>query len=175
MEECQALCHRLAIMVSGQLQCLGTPQHLKSRFGKGYQLDITFADEKSMNVEDVQRELSDKMTTSLIECIRRKATFSIAFENEEDRLTLAQLFTFLEELERKLNIVSYAASQTSLEQIFIRLAHEREMNTKVMNENIDGCCDSMFCKVLKLVTLCCSSNQNANASEKGNAYKFVLI
>ena len=29
MEECEALCDRLAIMVSGQFQCLGGPQHIK--------------------------------------------------------------------------------------------------------------------------------------------------
>merc|ERR1712110_217636 len=44
MEECEALCHRLCIMTSGQLQCLGTPQHLKSKFGHGFQLDMTLAE-----------------------------------------------------------------------------------------------------------------------------------
>lgn len=29
MEECEALCTRLAIMVRGTFQCLGTIQHLK--------------------------------------------------------------------------------------------------------------------------------------------------
>merc|ERR1719166_32504 len=41
MEECEALCNRVGIMVNGQLKCVGTAQHLKSRYGKGYQLDIT--------------------------------------------------------------------------------------------------------------------------------------
>ncbi|MXQ79691.1 hypothetical protein E5288_WYG007099 [Bos mutus] len=36
MEECEALCTRLAIMVKGAFQCLGTIQHLKSKFGDGY-------------------------------------------------------------------------------------------------------------------------------------------
>ena len=36
MEECEALCTRIAIMVNGTFQCLGSVQHLKSRFGKGY-------------------------------------------------------------------------------------------------------------------------------------------
>ena len=31
MEECEALCSRLAIMVNGQFKCLGSIQHLKSR------------------------------------------------------------------------------------------------------------------------------------------------
>ena len=36
MEECEALCTRLAIMVNGQFQCLGSIQHLKAKFSKGY-------------------------------------------------------------------------------------------------------------------------------------------
>lgn len=38
MEECEALCTRLAIMVQSQFKCLGSPQHLKSKFGSGYSL-----------------------------------------------------------------------------------------------------------------------------------------
>ncbi|XP_078344110.1 phospholipid-transporting ATPase ABCA3-like [Oculina patagonica] len=40
MEECEALCTRLAIMVNGQFKCLGSTQHLKSRFGTGYTLMV---------------------------------------------------------------------------------------------------------------------------------------
>ncbi|KXZ53111.1 hypothetical protein GPECTOR_7g1001 [Gonium pectorale] len=35
MEECEALCGRLTIMAAGRLRCLGSPQHLKGRFGGG--------------------------------------------------------------------------------------------------------------------------------------------
>lgn len=31
MEECEALCTRLAIMVQGQFRCLGSLQHIKNR------------------------------------------------------------------------------------------------------------------------------------------------
>ena len=40
MEECEALCDRLAIMVSGQFRCLGGPQHLKNKFGQGFTLIV---------------------------------------------------------------------------------------------------------------------------------------
>ncbi|RQM23707.1 hypothetical protein B5M09_003923 [Aphanomyces astaci] len=40
MEECQALCSRIGILVSGQLKCLGSAQHLKHKFGRGFTLDI---------------------------------------------------------------------------------------------------------------------------------------
>ena len=35
MEECEAVCSRVGIMAAGALRCLGTVQHLKSRFGEG--------------------------------------------------------------------------------------------------------------------------------------------
>ena len=38
MEECEALCTRIAIMVNGQFKCLGSAQHLKNKFGQGYTL-----------------------------------------------------------------------------------------------------------------------------------------
>ncbi|KAH0629326.1 hypothetical protein JD844_011310 [Phrynosoma platyrhinos] len=40
MEEAEAVCDRVAIMVSGQLRCLGSIQYLKSKFGKNYLLQI---------------------------------------------------------------------------------------------------------------------------------------
>ncbi|EEY63633.1 ATP-binding Cassette (ABC) Superfamily [Phytophthora infestans T30-4] len=40
MEECEALCSRVGIMVGGRLRCLGSVQHLKSRFGDGLVFDV---------------------------------------------------------------------------------------------------------------------------------------
>ena len=40
MEEADALCSRIGIMVKGRLCALGTSQHLKRKFGDGYRLEI---------------------------------------------------------------------------------------------------------------------------------------
>nr|KAF6346092.1 ATP binding cassette subfamily A member 7 [Pipistrellus kuhlii] len=40
MEDCEAACSRLAIMVNGRFHCLGSPQHLKGRFGTGHMLTL---------------------------------------------------------------------------------------------------------------------------------------
>lgn len=40
MEECEALCTRLAIMVNGEFKCIGSTQHLKNKFSKGYFLTV---------------------------------------------------------------------------------------------------------------------------------------
>jgi ATP-binding cassette subfamily A (ABC1) protein 3 len=38
MDECEALCTKLGILVNGQFQCFGNIQHLKAKYGKGYTL-----------------------------------------------------------------------------------------------------------------------------------------
>ncbi|KUF88199.1 ABC transporter A family member 1 [Phytophthora nicotianae] len=40
MEESEALCSRVGIMVGGRLRCLGSVQHLKTRFGDGVVFDV---------------------------------------------------------------------------------------------------------------------------------------
>ena len=40
MEEAEALCNRIGIMVRGQLHALGTKQHIKRKFGQGYELVV---------------------------------------------------------------------------------------------------------------------------------------
>jgi len=43
MEECEALCNRIAFMNKGTLISIGSSQHLKSRFGNSYLLTFTLA------------------------------------------------------------------------------------------------------------------------------------
>jgi ATP-binding cassette subfamily A (ABC1) protein 3 len=43
MEEAEALCSRVGIMVGGRLRCLGSNQRLKAQFGQGYQLEVKMA------------------------------------------------------------------------------------------------------------------------------------
>lgn len=40
MDECEALCSRLTIMVRGEFKCIGSMQHLKNKFSQGYDLSI---------------------------------------------------------------------------------------------------------------------------------------
>ena len=40
MEECEALCTRIGIMVGGVLRCLGSSQRLRTKYGHGFQIEI---------------------------------------------------------------------------------------------------------------------------------------
>ena len=65
MAECDVLCSRLAIMVNGQFKCLGTPQHLKHRFGTGYYLKLRLEDISSIETASniIQQYLPDSNMT----------------------------------------------------------------------------------------------------------------
>ena len=45
MEECEALCTRIGILTSGRMRCLGSAQHLKSRFGREVWVDVNIEDD----------------------------------------------------------------------------------------------------------------------------------
>lgn len=40
MEEAEALCTKMGIMVGGQFKCFGPSQHIKDKFGTGYEIEI---------------------------------------------------------------------------------------------------------------------------------------
>ena len=40
MEECEALCSRIGVMVDGTMRCLGAIQSLKTQYGQGFKLDV---------------------------------------------------------------------------------------------------------------------------------------
>ena len=57
MEECEALCSCVAIMVNGHFKCLGSTQHLKNRFGEGYCITLRTVPTPSSNQDQTQHDL----------------------------------------------------------------------------------------------------------------------
>ncbi|GBN21313.1 hypothetical protein AVEN_108175-1 [Araneus ventricosus] len=53
MEESEALCNRLAIMVNGRFRCLGSIQQLKTKYGEGYTLIIKMKREDQDNAQSI--------------------------------------------------------------------------------------------------------------------------
>merc|ERR1711879_921988 len=126
----------MGIMTAGQLQCLGTPQHLKSKFGHGFQLDMTLAERDGngstdittlrMTVEDGLKASFKRFDINLIEGNERKLVYEMVLKEEsaadDGGLSLAKVFRTMEDHKKELPIDSYALSQTTLEQIFIKMA-----------------------------------------------------
>ncbi|XP_077316742.1 ABC-type organic anion transporter ABCA8-like [Lithobates pipiens] len=122
MEEAEAVCDRVAIMVSGKLRCIGSIQHLKSKFGKGYLLEIKLKDTQQVDVihQEVlrlfpQAARQDRFSSLLV--------YKIPMDNVQ---SLSQAFLHLENAKQAYNIEEYSFSQSTLEQVFLELAKEQE-------------------------------------------------
>ncbi|XP_024027117.1 ABC transporter A family member 1 [Morus notabilis] len=61
MDEAQALCTRIGIMVGGRLRCIGSPQHLKTRFGNHLELEIKPIEVSNVEMENLCRFIQGKL------------------------------------------------------------------------------------------------------------------
>lgn len=125
MEECEALCTRLAIMVNGQFQCIGSTQHIKNRFGDGYIVVV--------RVKGNQPDMTPVMNFMLEafeDCILKECHHNFAqFQILSDNISLAQIFAKMEEVCVDLEIEDYSVSQTSLDNVFVNFAKYQTDNT----------------------------------------------
>ena len=128
MEECEAVAQRVGVMVEGEMVALGSLQHLKSRFGNQYQIDIV------CNSFSAANNAIDTLLTILPGCnvteqhgqqIRltiHRINHQVNTNNSE--FQLAHVFECIEQYKESLHIRAYQVCQTSLEQIFIDLANK---------------------------------------------------
>ncbi|XP_071532999.1 cholesterol transporter ABCA5-like [Panulirus ornatus] len=143
MEEADALCSRIGILVQGGLRCVGAIQHLKNKYGGGYNLEIKVKNLKSpFVVTDVNSSslLSSEEPSNAIEQLQDlvKETFPNAVLDEQfeeriiykvpqrDVTSLAGCFGMLEKAKTEGLVEEYALSQTTLEQVFLQFARQQE-------------------------------------------------
>lgn len=60
MNEAQALCTRIGIMVGGKLRCIGSPQHLKNRFGNHLELEVKPTEVSSSDLDAMCQTIQEK-------------------------------------------------------------------------------------------------------------------
>uniref|UniRef100_A0A8C4UHQ6 ATP binding cassette subfamily A member 13 n=1 Tax=Falco tinnunculus TaxID=100819 RepID=A0A8C4UHQ6_FALTI len=113
MEECEALCTRLAIMVNGSFKCLGSPQHIKNRFGNGYSVKVWLNKEISY-----QRKILDCLQLHFPGTqFKGQHLNLLEYLIPRSQGCLAELFRVLENLKAFPPIKHYSISQTTLEQL----------------------------------------------------------
>lgn len=107
MEECEALCTRIGIMVGGRFRCLGPAQHLKSRFGMGYQAEISVAlpqdallasDGDEAGAKDEAEEATRALSPINDTILARLQAAAAGLQT--DRFTMPQLATALAAIDR---------------------------------------------------------------------------
>ncbi|XP_076791657.1 ABC-type organic anion transporter ABCA8B isoform X2 [Arvicanthis niloticus] len=124
MAEAEALCDRVAILVSGRLRCIGSIQHLKSKFGKDYLLEM-----KVKSLEQVE-PLNTEVLRLFPQAARqeRYSPLMVYKLPVEDVQPLSQAFFKLEKVKQTFDLEEYSLSQSTLEQVFLELSKEQELD-----------------------------------------------
>ena len=126
MEEADALANRVGIMCNGNLQVLGSPQHLKTIHGGGYRIELkgpsnTAADAKAL----IERLFA---STKQLEAHGGFQVFEVGAGGEATEAKKAGLFKLgpvfaaLDQAKLELGIETYTLSQTTLEQVFLNIS-----------------------------------------------------
>uniref|UniRef100_A0A3B4B8V1 P-type phospholipid transporter n=1 Tax=Periophthalmus magnuspinnatus TaxID=409849 RepID=A0A3B4B8V1_9GOBI len=123
MEECEALCSRMAIMVNGRFQCLGSVQHLKNRFGDGYTIILRLAECKPAH-EQCPVDGYMKSSFPHIQLTERHQNV-LQYQMPSHACCLAQLFHTLSNNYEELGIQDFSVSQTTLDQVFVNFAKDQ--------------------------------------------------
>ncbi|EFA80037.1 ABC transporter A family protein [Heterostelium album PN500] len=122
MEEADVLSNKIAIIASGRLQCVGSPIYLKNRYGNGFKLQIV--------------PLNEGFRSSLIKFVLDNYPMAMQQESVSDELIflipkdsdISTIFDIISKNKHELGIKEWGVSQTSLEEIFMKMVEREESN-----------------------------------------------
>eukprot|EP00927_Polykrikos_kofoidii_P065872 TRINITY_DN61590_c0_g1_i1.p1 TRINITY_DN61590_c0_g1~~TRINITY_DN61590_c0_g1_i1.p1 ORF type:complete len:1377 (+),score=198.70 TRINITY_DN61590_c0_g1_i1:50-4132(+) len=136
MEEAEALCTRLAIQVLGRLRCLGSPAHVQSLYGRGFEMEV-LADRRrdGFQAEEVVHFVRERISRDVVVVAPREGDrYRFVFQlppqpgGESKMIELSRIFTEMSSARGSLGISMYSVWQPSLEQVFLRFAQEQGQN-----------------------------------------------
>lgn len=126
MDEVEALCDRVAILVGGRARCLGTIQHLIATRGKVFEVNITAADEPDI----AKRIVAEVLPTAALE--DEHGAF-LQYRVPWGDMSIGSTFAALEQAGP---IKDYSISQPSLESVFVRCVKEYAADKSVVPSTI---------------------------------------
>jgi len=121
MEEAEALCDRLGIFIGGKLASIGSTADLKARYGKGFKLTLTTPPEKLDGLMELIRE-----TIPDAEPINEPLAGTVSYAVAKESISIGRLFAFVEKNKKKFKILDWGISNTTLEEIFLRIVDEQD-------------------------------------------------
>ncbi|XP_008325095.1 ATP-binding cassette sub-family A member 1 isoform X1 [Cynoglossus semilaevis] len=122
MEECEALCTRMAIMVNGAFKCLGSIQHLKNRFGDGYTVTVRVGGSPPA-LKPVEDFVEQTFAGSVL---KEKHHNTLQYQLPYTPGALANIFSQFISHQQTLGVEDYSVSQTTLDQVFVNFARHQQ-------------------------------------------------
>ncbi|GET85463.1 abc transporter, putative [Leishmania tarentolae] len=151
LEEVEALADCVAIMVDGRLRCIGSKVHLKQKYGSGFEMTLRVQPPSTAHVSssttgeskkqkrEAEAAALEEIRARLIAFVTASFPSSQVSEVRGKRLvfslpkntSLSSVFQSVQRNRAALCISDYTVSQTSIEQIFMRVSDEAEKAERV--------------------------------------------
>ncbi|CAJ0942947.1 unnamed protein product, partial [Mesorhabditis belari] len=127
MDECEALCTRVGILVRGHLRAIGTTQHLKSKFGNSYQLMLVYSNEE-VNRTEIPEEVKRSFPGATLHSDGIQGNvFRFTIPRQEgDRWS--SLWERGGVIALRTGAIDYSLAQNTLTQTFLTLSGQQEEN-----------------------------------------------
>ncbi|CAD8075622.1 unnamed protein product [Paramecium sonneborni] len=127
IEEAESFSHRMGIMIAGQFKCLGSPQYLRQKYSKGYQIQIKHNNLNSDQIQEIAMIVVKMFPKS--SRMEDKRTGFIIFQFEDEEFSFFKTYQFFEKLINEKIIEDFQITQNSLENKFIHLSKiQQEIN-----------------------------------------------
>jgi len=122
MEEAEILADRVGVMALGELQCVGTPQDLCYRFGKGYTLILTISNATQDGYDYLDKFVKSKFGSARI--LEEPIGGTVKYEISRTEVRISEVFGMFEsdEIKKQLNLLNWGITETTLEEVFLHLA-----------------------------------------------------
>jgi len=122
MEEADALCGRIGIMVNGRLMTLGTPQQLKQQYGTGYKFVLSLTGDVDGANETIAKVLEEQYADDLgFDELASSLTHRV-FTISRGDLDFGKLFQVLEDQRESIGLRDYSVMQASMDEVFKNFA-----------------------------------------------------
>lgn len=125
MEEAEALCNRLTILMNGRLSCIGSPEYLTMTYATNYILDI-----ESDNLDHIYNEIFNNENSVFkdIKCKYKKETNNRCKYYIEKKFNISELFKLLENAKINSKINDYILTESSLDDVFLEFVENNNNN-----------------------------------------------
>ncbi|RLN48979.1 hypothetical protein BBJ28_00019753, partial [Nothophytophthora sp. Chile5] len=125
MDEADILGDRIAIMAEGELRCCGSSLFLKNRFGAGYNLTLV-KDDATCDDHAVSAFVKSFVPAAqLLSNVGSEIAFQLPLASSSQ---FASMFAEMDRRLKRLGLLSYGVSVTTLEEVFIKVAELGDEN-----------------------------------------------
>ncbi|KAL1438576.1 hypothetical protein MTO96_047934 [Rhipicephalus appendiculatus] len=113
MQQCEVLCDRIAILLAGQLECIGTVDELKSKFGRGYTITIRLRQD-SVDDSDYQEDLTSDMKGQFHGCqLDHSYQDVLEYRITTTYTTWSEMFSKMAVIQKKYRFKEFYVSDTN--------------------------------------------------------------